>query len=103
MPAIAAKRPQLLDFMARVQRAYRWAQAHPQEMAKVYAADTGVPLQIASITRSRSHIEVLSQVSDAAIAAHQKDADLYAQIGLIPRRLDIAQVYDRSFELGSGR
>ncbi len=42
---------------------------------------------------------MLSKVTDDAIATHQKAADIYADIQLIPRRIDIAQVYDRSFNL----
>ena len=97
--AVARKRPQLLDFMARVQRAYAWAQTHMDAMAEAYAADTGVPLDIARIVQNRMRVQVLSRVTDEAIATHQQAADVYADIGLIPRRIDIAEVYDRSFVL----
>lgn len=97
--AVARKRPQLLDFIARVQRAYAWSETHKEAMAEAYAADTGVPLDIARIVRGRMHVQVLPRVTDDAIATHQKAADVYADIGLIPRRIDIAKVYDRSFVL----
>jgi sulfonate transport system substrate-binding protein len=42
-------------------------------------------------------VDVLPQVTDEAIALHQRAADTYAEIGLIPKPLDIAKVYDRSF------
>lgn len=38
----------------------------------------------------------------ARIVQDQKAADVYADIGLIPRRIDIAAVYDRSFALPAG-
>ncbi len=98
--AIAAKRSQLLDFMERVRRAQAWAQVHPAEMARAYASDTGVPLDIALEMRQRSKIEVLPRITDAAVASHQQAADIYADIGLIPHRVDVSQVYDRSFVLG---
>ena len=98
--AIAAKRAQLLDFIGRVQRAYAWAEAHPEAAARSYAAETGVPLDIARIVRGRQHAVVLTSVTDEAIAAHQHAADLYARVGLIPKHIDIAQVYDRSFVIG---
>jgi sulfonate transport system substrate-binding protein len=97
--AIDVKRAQLLDFIGRVQRAYAWAEAHKDAMAKAYAADTGVPLDIAQRVQGRMHVQVLSSVTDDAIASHQKAADVYADIHLIPRHIDIAQVYDRSFSL----
>jgi sulfonate transport system substrate-binding protein len=99
--AIATKRAQLLDFIGRVQRAYQWAEAHPEAAAQSYAAETGVPLDIARIVRGRMRVTVLSSVSDQAIAAHQRAADTYAQVGLIPKYIDIAQVYDRSFVIGA--
>jgi sulfonate transport system substrate-binding protein len=98
--AIASKRAQLLDFIGRVQRAYAWAEAHPDAAAKSYATETGVPLEIAKIVRGRQHAAVLSSVTDEAIAAHQHAADVYARVGLIPKHIDIAEVYDRSFVIG---
>ena len=97
--AIDHKRAQLLDFVGRVQRAYAWDEAHKEAMSKAYAADTGVPVDIARLVQGRMHVRVLSKVTDDAIATHQKAADIYADIQLIPRRIDIAQVYDRSFNL----
>lgn len=100
--AIDHKRLQLLDFIGRVQRAYAWAESHKDAWARAYAADTGTPLDVARITVGRMHVQVLSSVTDAAIAAHQRAADIYAEVGLIPRRIDIAQVYDRSFVIPAG-
>jgi sulfonate transport system substrate-binding protein len=97
--AIDDKRAQLLDFMGRVQRAFAWAETHKEAMIKAYAADTGVPLDIARIVQERLHVQVLSSVTDDAVASHQKAADIYAEIGLIPHPIDIAKVYDRSFNL----
>ncbi len=99
--AITHKRPQLLDFIGRVQRAYQWADTHLDAVAQAYASDTGVPLDIARFVRGRSHVEVLSAISDEAIAEHQQAADVYTEIGLIPRRIDVSQIYDRSFVLHS--
>jgi len=49
------------------------------------------------------HVEVLSAISDEAIAEHQQAADVYSEIGLIPRRIDVSQIYDRSFVLQPSR
>jgi len=95
--AIAAKHPELLDFLTRFRRANLWAQAHPEQAAAVFARETGVPLGIAQLMRRRTRTDVLPQVTDEAIALHQRAADTYAEIGLIPRHLDVAKVYDRSF------
>ncbi|MBB6251067.1 ABC transporter substrate-binding protein [Nitrospirillum iridis] len=97
--AIATKRAQLTDFIARVRRAYQWAQAHRQEQAEAYARDTGTPLDVATLTFSRQQVTVLPAVTDDAITVHQAVADLYFEAGVIPRRVEVAATYDRSFTL----
>ncbi|MEA1648041.1 ABC transporter substrate-binding protein [Nitrospirillum sp. BR 11164] len=97
--AIAAKRAQLIDFIARVRRAYQWVRAHRQEQAEAYARDTGTPLDVAVLTFSRQQVTVLPAVTDEAIAVHQAVADLYFEAGVIPTRVDVAPTYDRSFVL----
>ncbi len=97
--AIASKHAQLVDFMSRVRRAWLWGEAHPDAVARAYAADTGVSLDVAKMVRGRMKVEVLPQVDDQAIADHQHDADLYAEIGLIPHPIHVSQVYDHSFVL----
>ncbi len=46
--AITDKRLQLDDFVARVDRAYRWADAHPKEYAAAQAKVTGLPWRCTS-------------------------------------------------------
>ncbi|HEX7872896.1 MAG TPA: aliphatic sulfonate ABC transporter substrate-binding protein [Sphingobium sp.] len=95
--AIADKRPQILDFITRVDRGFQWAAAHPEPFAAAFAADTGLSPEIAHIVKSRMKVTVEPIITDASIARHQHVADIYADIGLIPHRLDISKVYDRSF------
>lgn len=97
--AIATKRAQLTDFIARVRRAYQWAQAHRKEQAEAYARDTGTPIEVATLTFSRQQVTVLPAVTDDAVAVHQAVADLYFEAGVIPRPVDVAPTYDRSFSL----
>lgn len=100
--AIATRRPELQDFLARVARAYRWGDAHPDAVARVYAAETGLPLDIARLVRGRMRVEVLPQITDDAVATHQKGADVFADIGLIPHHINVTDVYDRSFAAPAG-
>ncbi|KIQ60562.1 ABC transporter substrate-binding protein, partial [Pseudomonas fluorescens] len=44
--AIADKRPQLDDFVARIDRAFRWSNEHPAEYAAAQARITGLPLAV---------------------------------------------------------
>jgi len=100
--AIQSKRAQLIDFVSRVRRAWLWSEAHPEAVARTYAAETGISLDIARLVRGRVKVEPLPKVDDAAIAEHQHDADLYAEIGLIPHPIQVSQVYDRSFVVKDG-
>ncbi|ACB94553.1 ABC transporter substrate-binding protein [Beijerinckia indica] len=98
--AIATKRAQLLDFIARVQRAHAWADSHIPDYARVYADDTGVSYEVALKTIERMKVVVTQAVEDQDIAVHQKVADLYFELGIIPAHLDVTQAYDRSFVVG---
>jgi len=94
--AIANKRPQLDDFVARVDRAYAWANTHPDEYAAAQAKITGLPLAV--------HLEVAKDtqlnpvvIDDSVIKGLQATADTYQQEGLLPKRIDVSQGFDTSF------
>ncbi|WP_438870252.1 ABC transporter substrate-binding protein [Pseudomonas sp. L1(2025)] len=94
--AIANKRPQLDDFVARVDRAYAWANKHPDEYAAAQAKITGLPLAV--------HLEVAKDtqlnpvvIDDSVIKGLQATADTYQQEGLLPKRIDVSQGFDTSF------
>ena len=94
--AIANKRPQLDDFVARVDRAYAWANTHPDEYAAAQAKITGLPLAV--------HLEVAKDtqlnpvvIDDSVIKGLQATADTYQKEGLLPKRIDVSQGFDTSF------
>jgi sulfonate transport system substrate-binding protein len=45
---IAAKRPQIADFLGRLSKAYGWQRAHEADFAKVLSKETGLPADVAS-------------------------------------------------------
>ncbi|MBD8094972.1 ABC transporter substrate-binding protein [Pseudomonas fluorescens] len=94
--AIANKRPQLDDFVARVDRAYAWANTHPDAYAAAQAKITGLPLAV--------HLEVAKDtqlnpvvIDDSVIKGLQATADTYQKEGLLPKRIDVSQGFDTSF------
>lgn len=94
--AIADKRVQLDDFVARVDRAYAWANHHPDEYAAAQARITGLPLAV--------HIEVAKDtrlspvlIDDAVISGLQATADTYQKEGLLSRHIDVSQGFDKGF------
>lgn len=94
--AIANKRTQLDDFVARLDRAYAWANAHPNEYAAAQARITGLPLEV--------HVEVAKDtrltpvaIDDSVIRGLQATADTYQQEGLLTKHIDVSQGFDKSF------
>jgi sulfonate transport system substrate-binding protein len=94
--AIAARRGALLDFCRRLVRARRWVKAHPDEYARVLAAEIGVAEPVARLA-FESEIPVPVPIDDRVVADEQRTADRYLRARVIRERLDAGQVFDRSF------
>lgn len=66
-----------------------WAKQHPQEVAALIAAQTGLPPRVVALWQQRSRFGAIP--IDAAIVARQQQvADLFYQLKLIPRKVDIS-------------
>ena len=94
--AIADKRVQLDDFVARVDRAYAWANAHPDEYAAAQAKITGLPLAVHLAVAKDTHLSPVT-IDDSVISGLQATADTYQQEGLINKHIDVSQGFDKSF------
>ncbi|NWD67055.1 ABC transporter substrate-binding protein [Pseudomonas gingeri] len=94
--AITDKRPQLDDFVARVDRAYRWANAHPEEYAAAQAKVTGLPLAVHIAVAKATHMQPVA-IDDAVISGLQTTADIYQEEGILNRHIDVSQGFDKSF------
>ncbi|MBY8972865.1 ABC transporter substrate-binding protein [Pseudomonas sp. P867] len=94
--AIADKRAQLDDFVARVDRAYAWANAHPDEYAAAQARITGLPLAVHIEVAKDTHLSPVA-IDDAVISGLQATADTYVKEGLLPNRIDVSHGFDPSF------
>ncbi|AKS09568.1 ABC transporter substrate-binding protein [Pseudomonas trivialis] len=94
--AIADKRPQLDDFVARVDRAYAWANTHPNEYAAAQAKITGLPLEVHVEVAKDTHLTPVA-IDDSVIRGLQATADTYQQEGLLTKHIDVSQGFDKSF------
>jgi sulfonate transport system substrate-binding protein len=94
--AIAAKRPQLDDFVARLDRAYAWANVHPNEYAAAQAKITGLPLAVHVEVAKDTHLTPVA-IDDSVISGLQTTADTYQQEGLLTKHIDVSQGFDKSF------
>jgi sulfonate transport system substrate-binding protein len=86
----------LEDFLIRFEKAARWAQDHPEDWAKSYAAAVGLDLKVAQVTQSRS-LRKPTELNDVVVASEQKIADLFAESGQIAAAPKFADWVDRRY------
>lgn len=86
------------DYFLRLRRAFAWRAANLEAWAKVHSAAIGVPLDTdLEILRKNSLQRDLAPITDADIASAQNVADTFHQLGVLPKRIDIAPAFDRRF------
>ncbi|MCF5686241.1 ABC transporter substrate-binding protein [Pseudomonas sp. PA-1-3F] len=94
--AIADKRVQLDDFVARIDRAYAWANTHPERYAAAQAKITGLPLAVHIEVAQDTHLSPVT-IDDTVIHGLQATADTYVKEGLLSKHIDVSQGFDSSF------
>lgn len=94
--AIADKRPQLDDFVQRVDRAWGWVNTHPREYAQAQAKITGLPLDVHLASANATTFEPVA-ITDAVVANLQKTADIYRDEGVLNHPVDVSKGFDESF------
>ncbi|MCD5996759.1 ABC transporter substrate-binding protein [Pseudomonas sp. CDFA 602] len=94
--AIDGKRAQLDDFVARVERAFNWTNAHPEEYAAAQAKVTGLPLEVHLAVAKATKMQ-RTPIDDAIIQGLQATADTYLAEGIINKPIDVSTGFDESF------
>ena len=94
--AISEKRAQLDDFVARVDRAYAWANTHPNEYAAAQNKITGLPLAVHVAVAKETRLSPVL-IDDSVISGLQTTADTYQKEGLLTKHIDVSQGFDKSF------
>jgi sulfonate transport system substrate-binding protein len=86
------------DYLDRIRRALPFIEQKPAEYASAQAVLLNVPeATIRAVLDNVSQPRSLAPVDDAAVTSHQAVADEFARIGVIPRRVDVAPLWDRNF------
>jgi len=93
--SIAAKRPQIADFLGRIARAQTWARLHPEDYAKLYSAQTGLSIEVSRLIARHMNYDYVP-IDDADIRGHQAVADLYLKAAVIRQPVDMKSAFDRS-------
>jgi sulfonate transport system substrate-binding protein len=91
-----AKVAALRDYLGRLEHATLWASTHPDEWARTWSAQIGLPLAVTKVA-ARRRITKPVPVDDTVIAGEQPLADAFSDAKLIPGRLKIADFVDRRF------
>lgn len=85
-------------YLELTRRSYAWAAANQQQWAGVVAKAIGVPsAYVEDQFRRKSAPFTLRRVSQEAITSEQKVADVFAEAGLIARRVDMRPLWDTRF------
>ncbi|MBC3917964.1 ABC transporter substrate-binding protein [Undibacterium sp. CY18W] len=86
------------DYLQRLAKVYDWINRNPKPWATKSGQIAGVPSQLfLNQVSQRSQPYKLVAVDDAAIRSQQQVADVFADAGLLSRRLDVRPLWDRSF------
>lgn len=87
------------DYLQRLARVYDWINRNPEPWAAKSGKLAGVPPQLfLNQVRQRSQPYKLQAIDDAAIRSQQLVADAFADGGMLARRIDVAPLWDRSFQ-----
>ncbi|GAV33801.1 Alkanesulfonates-binding protein (plasmid) [Roseomonas mucosa] len=78
----------LLTLLGAINEAADWADRNPDDLARIMAEVTGVPLAVQRVAAARG-VYAVQAVDDAIVAQQQAIADSFATLRIIPRRIDI--------------
>ncbi|MFZ3468654.1 ABC transporter substrate-binding protein [Streptomyces sp. 4.24] len=93
-----AKSKAIGDLLVRLQRAQDWVFKHPEEWAKVWSKETGLPDEVAFDAVKRSNgTRIPVAIDDAAVASEQKIADTFTELKLIPGKVVFKDFVDTRF------
>jgi sulfonate transport system substrate-binding protein len=100
--AIRDKRTQLEDFLRRLTAARAWSLTNVGAYAETWGRLMNIPPAVPLNWLSRARIRV-APIDDGVVTDEQKTVDLYFRAGLIKRKLDAAELVERSFSSAIGK
>jgi sulfonate transport system substrate-binding protein len=86
------------DFLHRLERAYRWAGKHVDEISALQARSTGLPVEVHRISNIDAQAHRV-EIDRAIIDALQTTADLYREEKIIPVNIKSEDWFDKRFHL----
>jgi sulfonate transport system substrate-binding protein len=98
--AIKDKRVLIEDFLRRNARAQAWAVSHAEEFAKVLAAETGLPADVARYTADRGVRSTLP-LDEALLAEQRQVLATFRTAGALPAERNFASGFDPTLFRGT--
>lgn len=93
------KRAAIVDYLARIEKANKWAKKHVKEWAEISADPSGLTyeenLEILKKGYKQRDTQVIV-ISDEVIKSEQSIADVFHSIGLLEQKVDVSSLYDDS-------
>jgi len=96
--ALAERRPLVADYLERLQKAMHWQDVHGAEYAELLSKLTRLPVPAALKLVSRG-LRKPVPMDDVVDSNLRLINDVYAEVGMMPAKLDLAKALDRSFPL----
>jgi sulfonate transport system substrate-binding protein len=81
------------DFLTRLARARNWAATHQAEWAKVWAQETGLPVEVANAAVANA-VATPIVIDDSVTSSEQQIADAFTSEGLIPGSVKFSDFVD---------
>lgn len=99
-----AKVAAIRDYVRRLSAAWEWAGENPDEWAAAWTEDTRLPLAVTRLAARRKASDIIP-LDASIVASQQRLADLFADEGELPGKIEFSDIVDTLVlgESGSGR
>ncbi|ONH59809.1 aliphatic sulfonate ABC transporter substrate-binding protein [Frankia sp. CcI49] len=91
----AGTKAAIADFLTRQRNAFIWSNQHQGEFSKIFASLTKLPEPVALDVLRRRQWSA-PPIDDQIVSQFQKSADVYAEAGVLEKKLDVKPFFVRS-------
>ncbi|GHF52978.1 sulfonate transport system substrate-binding protein [Amycolatopsis bartoniae] len=92
----AGKNAAIRDYVVRIAKAERWSDAHRDQWAQAWAADTGLAPDVARAATSKGP-DLPVELDDTVVASEQELSDAFTNDKVLPGKVDFAKFVDRRY------
>jgi len=90
-----AKVAAIQDYLRRLNAAWQWAGDNPDAWAEAWTADAGLPIEVTSVAVLRKASDIVP-LDQEILDAQQRLADLFTEVGELPRPVTFTDIVDES-------